>query len=365
MESSRAVGPHGTQVSGPSRFLDVRPQVWSCEQDELPHAANTDTWRWRDNGSAGAPADLRWGGSSVHLIAWDDTQVGNPPVYEAFTEVVYLIGGSSVDVGADECTDVSFTDMPSEVVRMINPDIDTEWSDYNDNAGGGLDDNPPSLVMARALHNTVIALDGSLIVVGGVRAYGSPPCDPWLVPERYETEEIFGPGAEWTYMAEQAQKRSYHSTAFVLPDGTIVSAGGFDRSNLTLNTEHSLEIYSPPYMFGGASRPSIDLGTLHPQNPPLPKSYLDVVDFDVLCSQTRAPLRVALLRPSSVTHATDVGQRYVELALADEPQFVSGRRWHLSVYMPIDAYYAPPGYYMLTVIDDAQIPSVAAWILLE
>ena len=74
------------------------------------------------------------------------------------------------------------------------------------------------------------------------------------------------------------------------------------------------------------------------------------------------PKWVALLRNNSVTHGVDMSQRYVELALADEFQAVGTRRYQVSVQMPIDGYYAPPGYYMLVVVDTLNKPSHAVWI---
>ena len=46
----------------------------------------------------------------------------------------------------------------------------------------------------------------------------------------------------------------YHSTAYLLPDGRVVSAGG-KNSELNLSWPDA-QIYSPPYLFKGA-RPTI------------------------------------------------------------------------------------------------------------
>ena len=68
--------------------------------------------------------------------------------------------------------------------------------------------------------------------------------------------------------------------------------------------------------------------------------------------------RAVLVAPAAVTHAADMNQRHVELEIAG----ASGES--VDVRLPADAALAPPGYYMLFVIDAAGTPSVARWIQL-
>ena len=65
-----------------------------------------------------------------------------------------------------------------------------------------------------------------------------------------------------------------------------------------------------------------------------------------------------LVAPSAVTHANDMSQRVVPLAIeAEHPGGVT-------VKSPPSANVAPPGWYMLFVLDDG-VPSVAAWVRLD
>jgi hypothetical protein len=63
-----------------------------------------------------------------------------------------------------------------------------------------------------------------------------------------------------------------------------------------------------------------------------------------------------MLRAASITHHTDTDQRYLPL------------KWHpeghcdLHFRGPANANIAPPGYYMLFLIDDCGVPSVARLI---
>lgn len=66
---------------------------------------------------------------------------------------------------------------------------------------------------------------------------------------------------------------------------------------------------------------------------------------------------VSLVRLGSVTHGFNFDQRF--LALASEP--ISGG---LNVQAPLNANVAPPGYYMLFIVDSNGVPSVAAVVRL-
>jgi len=64
------------------------------------------------------------------------------------------------------------------------------------------------------------------------------------------------------------------------------------------------------------------------------------------------------MAPSSVTHAVDMNQRYVPLRVKRD------RKGGFTARMPGDANIAPPGYYMLFVLDRSGTPSVARWVRL-
>ncbi len=62
-------------------------------------------------------------------------------------------------------------------------------------------------------------------------------------------------------MATQGEGRGYHSTALLLPDASVVSAGG-DTDPVRGIVNDIAEVFSPPYLFrGGRARRS-------PRRPP-------------------------------------------------------------------------------------------------
>jgi hypothetical protein len=109
------------------------------------------------------------------------------------------------------------------------------------------------------------------------------------------------------------------------------------------------EIYSPPYLFKNdgsgnlAPRPTIDAG---------PNAINYGQSFTLSTSQASGIQKVAMARLGSVTHSVNMEQRYVPLS------FTPGAS-SLSVTAPANANIAPPGYYMLFIIDSNGVPSVA------
>ena len=69
---------------------------------------------------------------------------------------------------------------------------------------------------------------------------------------------------------------------------------------------------------------------------------------------------VVLIGLGSMTHAFDANQRYVQLALSGPPTTTSA-----TVLGPPDRQTAPPGHYMLFVLNQNRVPSVARVIRLE
>ena len=65
------------------------------------------------------------------------------------------------------------------------------------------------------------------------------------------------------------------------------------------------------------------------------------------------------MAPSAVTHADDMNQRLVPL------KRISTTTGGINVTSPPSAAVAPPGYYMLFLLNDQGVPSVASWVRLD
>ena len=144
--------------------------------------------------------------------------------------------------------------------------------------------------------------------------------------------------------ASQQSVRGYHNVAVLLPDGRIFVAGGRDDVTLETVEKPTFEYLSPDYM--DQPRPKI-LGT----------TAIDYgAQFGIAVSGP-APATVVLMGLGSMTHSFDMNQRYVQLELTS---VLSGNGFLVAVSKgPRDTRVAPPGYYMLFVLDANGVPSVA------
>jgi hypothetical protein len=147
-------------------------------------------------------------------------------------------------------------------------------------------------------------------------------------------------------MASMHTPREYHGTALLLPDGRVLESGmGADFGNVP--DEKSAEFYSPPYLFKGA-RPTISQA---------PAQIQYNSNFFVATPDAANITSVVLIRTGAVTHFFDQNERFLPLAFT---QTTGG----LTVTSPINSNLAPPGYYMLFIVNSSGVPSVAPFVQL-
>lgn len=144
-----------------------------------------------------------------------------------------------------------------------------------------------------------------------------------------------------------ATQRLYHSVALLLPDATVWLAGGNPARGTYNNT---MEIYQPAYLFNSdgtlATRPSIT-------SAPASISYGNT--FSVTTPDAANISSAVLVRNGTVTHAFGMDQRMVGMSFTQG----SGA---LTVTAPANGNIAPPGYYMLFLLNSSGVPSLATFI---
>jgi hypothetical protein len=191
-----------------------------------------------------------------------------------------------------------------------------------------------SMRRARSEFNLTLLPDGTALAIGGGRVGG------FYKGPVYEAELYDPATGTWRLLAAQRAQRTYHSTAVLLPDGRVLSAGS---DNGPMST--TVELYSPPYLFHGP-RPAIATA-------PTAVTYGQA--FTIATPDAAGIQRVALIRPGSVTHAADFDQRYLNLS------FTAGSGL-LHAAAPASPNLAPPGYYMLFLLNAEGVPSVAQFV---
>jgi hypothetical protein len=215
----------------------------------------------------------------------------------------------------------------------------------------------PSLNLTRSYHNAVLLPDGSKVVVGG--GIGNTPEDGNFAtdPDGFRRQvELYSPESDsWRLGPAQVEDRGYHSTALLLPDGRVWSAGD-NRHPVEPGGGNSLtdtaEIYSPPYLFRGIRRPRVRAA-------PRALRWGDV--FGVKTKPRARARDAVLVAPGTTTHSDDSGQRLVPLRV--HARYGRRGRRGLDLVSPPRPEVAPPGYYMLFLLKRG-VPSRATWIRL-
>lgn len=203
----------------------------------------------------------------------------------------------------------------------------------------------PDLPQGTRYLSSVLLPDDTVFTTGGSRDYrGKGDSD-------VHRAQFYSPRSNSFHKAaDPTVGRNYHSSALLLPDGRVATFGSdplyADRANTQPGTfERRVEIYSPPYLFA-KDRPVLGAG---------PK---ELRRGGRATFRTRHPEHIArarLMRPSAVTHTTDVEQRSIQLGIARQ-------RGAVTLTVPHDRTLTPPGWYMLFVTNAKGTPSVAKWV---
>jgi hypothetical protein len=157
--------------------------------------------------------------------------------------------------------------------------------------------------------------------------------------------EIWNPDNEtWSLAAPTATTRGYHSTAILMPDGTVL-IGGSGHAGPGEAAQTTSQIYSPPYLFKGP-RPTI-------ASAPAGATYGSTISVGTPDAASISAVNLVSL--GSDTHQSDMDQHFVPLS------FTQGSGG-INVQIPSSAATAPPGNYMLFILNSSGVPSVASFI---
>jgi hypothetical protein len=201
--------------------------------------------------------------------------------------------------------------------------------------------------VARRQVNATLLADGKVLVTGGSNGTGfnpAPTSSAVLAPELWDPEN---PGV-WKPLASMSHHRLYHSSALLLADGRVLSVGSGQPAATGLTDDFTAEIFSPPYLFNAdgttATRPVIT-------GAPATVTYGQV--FTIWTPGAANIRKVTWIRLSAVTHSFNQNQRMNVLSFS----LAASNR--LAVTAPSNANLAPPGHYMVFVVNSSGVPSVA------
>ena len=195
-----------------------------------------------------------------------------------------------------------------------------------------------SMTSPRYTQTLTVLPDGNVLAIGGSTVMD----DIYPNTDVLASEEWNPATGHWTALASMTVERMYHSTAVLLPDGRVLSAGSGHDNDTTGPGEYNAQFYSPPYLFNGA-RPAIS-------SAPSSLTYGSTVTVNT--PDAASIKSVALVSLGADTHTLDMNQHFVPLS------FTTGSG-SLNVTVPSSPSVAPPNYYMLFIVNSNGVPSVA------
>jgi hypothetical protein len=280
---------------------DLYPMMFLAPNGKVVYAGPTQNTRYLDTSGTGS-----WSYFADRKYG-PERYYGSAVMYAAGK--ILILGGDDPPTNTAEVIDLN---EPSPTWRLVAP-----------------------MSIARRQVNATLLPDGTVLVTGGTSGPGFNNATTPVYPA-----ELWDPATEtWTTLASATVPRLYHSAAVLLPDGRVLSTGGNDYP--------TPEAFSPPYLFKGP-RPALSA---------VPSTIGYDQHFSVQSSDAASITKVTLIRITSVTHAFNSNQRLSVLS------FTRGSG-ALDVVAPPNANIAPPGHYLLFIVNGSGVPSIGSIVQL-
>jgi galactose oxidase len=285
-------------LTGASRSLPWYPRIFLAPNGRVFYAGEKRPTYYLSTSGSGS-----W--STVGSRRYGTRDYGSAVMYEP-GKVLYAGGGRTTNT--------------AEIIDLNQASPTWQWTG--------------SMAFPRRHLNATILPTGQVLVTGGTNGTGFSDESRPVYPA-----ELWDPATgSWTTLASNSVVRAYHATALLLRDGRVLLTGSGDGDGTT--AQRNAEIFSPPYFFKGA-RPAISS---------TPGSAKYGQSFFIATSQASTIGAVTLVRLGSVTHAFDSNQRFNRLSFA----LTAGG---LTVTTPANGNLAPPGYYLLFIVNNNGVPS--------
>jgi galactose oxidase len=307
------------QLTGASRSFPYYPRDFVAPNGKLFYAGEQVQGRWLDVDIVTTSGRGKWTSNAGLKHLWASPRsYGSAVMYE--TGKVLYVGGGGGSSGSTPTATAETIDL-----NLAAP----HWS------------NTDPMSFARRHLNATILPDGQVLVTGGTSAGGFNNLSGAV-----HAAEVWDPQTgHWTQLASNSIDRGYHSVSLLLPDGTVLHGASGDANDPVTHqpyprqTNH--EIFRPPYLFKGA-RPTIT---------GLSKATVSYGEtFTVTTPYAKQITGVRWIRLGSVTHAFNANQRANVLTFSP----TSGK---VNVTAPASGRLAPPGHYLLFILNRNGVPS--------
>ncbi len=294
------------QLPGADRALPYYPRAFLTPDGRVYVAGPANVTRFLDISGSGAWTNgpTRLGGSREYgsAVMYDDGKI------------LYAGGNRTVNT--------------AETIDLNTPSPQWQWTG--------------SMAFARRHLNLTVLPTGEVLATGGVG--GTTFND---VSAGVHAAELWDPDTgTWTTLASSSVTRGYHASSLLLPDGRVLHAGSGEGAGAP--DQKNAQIFTPPYLLRGP-RPQVTSAS---------SEVAYGATFRLETPQADDILKVSLIRLGATTHAFDENQRFQWLSFSAD---ATG----LTVTAPSSSNRAPPGHYMVFVLNAADVPSVARIIRLH
>ena len=301
-----------------------------------------------------------YGWRTVPGISIDQTQWYYPRGFVGFDGAVYVLQENGIIFRLNTDYAGTMTDTGSRLDADDNTLPSVMSLDANGNPfsvlmaryGGeaqvvDISKNPPVVTRVGNLNYTRSTGQLTLLPDGEVFANGGSTNFNDLTTAVYQSELYNRLTGTWTLGATAANPRLYHNSSLLLPDGSVLTAGGGAPGPVN---ELNAEIYYPPYLYlkDGSGNPAP-----RPTIVSAPSTALTLgQNFLVTVGANDQIRMINLIRVGADTHDFNPEQRLIPV-----PFTQSGTQ--ITATLSASAELAPPGYYMLFVLNTAGVPAVA------
>uniref|UniRef100_A0A0D6R2K5 Galactose oxidase-like Early set domain-containing protein n=1 Tax=Araucaria cunninghamii TaxID=56994 RepID=A0A0D6R2K5_ARACU len=220
----------------------------------------------------------------------------------------------------------------------------------------------------RLMGDMLILPTAEILIINGGRAGSAgyqdarePVLNPWL----YRAQEPLG--NRFSVLGATTIPRLYHSTAIVLPDGRVLVAGSNPNKSYNFSsmiyskTELRMEAYSPYYLDPQYDSARVNISDVPSTQIKYGSNF--TIGFSISAGAPGGDVRFHAYAPPFNTHTVSMSQRMLSLAAVTPILMGNDGLYRVSLMAPPTAVAAPPGYYLLSVVNDG-IPSRAEWISL-
>jgi hypothetical protein len=282
---------------------DLYPMMFLAPNGKVVNVGPTHYTRYLDTTGTGS-----WQAPFATTVSGLSRSYGSAVMYDG---KILLIGGADAPTNTVEMLDLN---QATPAWRLVAP-----------------------MSVARRQLNATLLPDGNVLVTGGTSGSGFNDATHAI-----SYAELWNSTNEkWTTLAASATgfPRIYHSAAVLLPDGRVLVTGG--------NGVNTSELFLPPYWF--QTRPTMS-------GAPSTISYGQT--FAVQSPDAAAISKATLIRLTSVTHAFNENQRLNTLTVTP------GSTGTLNITAPASGNIAPPGHYLLSLVNTSGVPSTSSIVQL-